>query len=457
MKKMIRIEILDGPEQAVDHSFREAKLCLGSSEENQVRMSGEGVTPFHAVIELVDDQGTLRVGPEGGKVQVNGTEVDGSILLQPGDEVQLGNQNFRYKLIPFPQPTKKRKIAMLEIVTLAALICGGAFQFYFLVGPAVALRSTVDVPLLRATPTPRPIPNAVVENPTPRPLPPSQIVMPTPIPSPEGVVDVSPAPVPGSQGLNAAQLTRRARRMVQEGDDLNAEKILQDALTKDPDYPPALIEMARLKERQSEYEQSILFWEKVQEVSPAGSMDAMDARLELQLLRRRKALSDNTGSEMPEVMPTPKNADGFSPSPAFPEIQAPIVQAKPQIQVEGIRMERFPESPRYDEFRMIHFKLEHQPGTPAVIAGEITVSVTFFEQEGTRVIQAKIPEAQIVLQPEEGLSGREKSLELSAAYDVPTGKGSPGRSYYGTVIQVYVEGSEVTKAADPAFLLDFIR
>ena len=46
--------------------------------------------------------------------------------------------------------------------------------------------------------------------------------------------------------------------------------------------------------------------------------------------------------------------------------------------------------------------------------------------------------------------------DLSATYDVPTGKGSPDGSYYGTVIQVFVDGNEINRTPDPRFLFDYI-
>jgi hypothetical protein len=184
MKMMIRIEILDGPEKAVDHSFQETKLCFGSSDQNQVILSGEGLFAQHAFIELHEDQGTLVPAVEGAFVSVNGTEVDGPTLLQPGDQICLGEQSFLFKLVPFPKPMKKRRVSLLEWITLIFIIGGGLFQVFFLLGPALSLRSTVDIPILRATPTPRPTPNAVEIEPEPTPLPISQIALPTPHPPP---------------------------------------------------------------------------------------------------------------------------------------------------------------------------------------------------------------------------------------------------------------------------------
>jgi hypothetical protein len=92
-----------------------------------------------------------------------------------------------------------------------------------------------------------------------------------------------------------------------------------------------------------------------------------------------------------------------------------------------------------------------------VAAGELQVRVSFFEQEGDRVVLAQIPEPQILHRIPEVLSGGRRFGELSAAYEVPTGKKSDARSYYGAVIQVFIGTEEIHRAADPAFLLDFVR
>jgi len=134
-----------------------------------------------------------------------------------------------------------------------------------------------------------------------------------------------------------------------------------------------------------------------------------------------------------------------------------VVEQSSPLVIERIRLERFPQSPRYDEFRIVTFDLVHQPGTPAVEAGSIKVRVTFFEQSGPRVRQADIPNPRVVLTVNNSLSRNQKVEDLSAAYEVPAGQGADGRSYYGAIFEVFVDGQEVHRAADPEFLLEFIR
>jgi hypothetical protein len=457
--KMIRIEILDGPEQGVDHSFREEKLRFGSSTENNVQLSGEGVLPSHALMELEGNQGKLIPAREDAVILVNGRQIEGPCLLQPQDIIHLGSQSFRYKLIPYPQPLRTRKAGLLVWMTLGSLALVACSQLYFLFGTSRSLRHEVRQDLLRPEPTPlatpEPVETLIPEEPTPEPE--SQIILPTPIPTALPLLLPTPTPVPDTAGMALDDLIRLARERMGQGNELEAERLLMAVLQRDPEYLPAKIDLARMLGRQSSYDRSIAIWEEVLAEAPAGSMDAADARIELQTMRNRKARLEAVVPTPPPIMPTPR-APQFIPTPdTLPDVRDPIAPAVPQVDVTNIRMERFPESPRYDHFRMIYFNLTHRPGTPAVEPGAIQVVVNFFEQQGEKVGPAQIPEPRIQIKVAQGLSGNKSTEQLSAAYDVPSGKGNPSRSYYGVVIQVFIDGKEVNRAADPSFLLDFIR
>ena len=303
---MIRIEILDGPEEGVSHSFQEPKLRLGSASDNHVRLTGTGVFSQHARLELVDGQGRLIEESTGGSMRINGGPVSGESFLQPGDVIQLGEQTFKYKVIPFPRPVKERRIALLEWITLGALITGALGQLFFLFGTARTLRSGVDVELLRATPTPRPTPNISLETPTPTPLPESIIILPTPIPTLIPVVDMAPTASPLTEGKSASQLSSEARQLSRNGEELKAERYLREALRLDPTYLAAKVELAKLLGGLSQFEESITLWEAVMVEAPSGSMEEREAKLELQVIRRRQQLLEETVPDVPKIIPTPR-------------------------------------------------------------------------------------------------------------------------------------------------------
>lgn len=452
---MIRIEILDGPEEGVAHSFEEQKLCLGSASDNHVHLTGEGVMSKHALLQLEDGQGRLMPGGNPGVMSINGTPVSGTSLLQPGDEICLGTQTFRYRVVPFPRPLKERRIALLEWITLGILITGALGQVYFLLGTARKLRSGVDVELLRATPTPLPTPN-VVEDPTPTPEPPSLIELPTALPTALPEEEPPPGPHDPEDGVTAAGLTSEARRLSRNGEELKAERVLRQALELDRSYLPAKVELAKMLGNQAEFAGAIALWEEILVEAPSGSMTERDAKLELQVIRRRQRLLEQKTPDVPRVMPTPRVPEILlTPKPTPVPVQ--VQEAPAQVVVQQIRAERFPESPHYDALRMIYFNLAHQRGTPAVEAGKTQVVVNFYEQQGEKVIQARIPEPRILIKLDQSLAGGKVVQGLSAAYDVPKGKGDPARSYFGVVIQVLVDGKEVGRNADPVFLLDLMK
>ena len=198
-------------------------------------------------------------------------------------------------------------------------------------------------------------------------------------------------------------------------------------------------------------------WEMIRDEAPAGSNESMDARFELPSLRRRLE-QQKRDAELPEF----RDIESFStpepikPEPGFPENPSVMLQEEP-LRVENIRMERYADSPRYDEFRILSFDLKHNPGTPAVEAGKVKVRVTFFEQMGAQVRQADIPVPRIVLPIQQQLTRDDVVKDLRAAYEVPPGKAADGRSYYGAVMEVFIDGKEVHRVSDPSFLLDFIR
>ncbi|MGA0333220.1 MAG: FHA domain-containing protein [Kiritimatiellia bacterium] len=455
---LIRIEILDGPEAGVSHSFLEASLRLGAAMDSSIRLTGPGVSAFHALLEVKEGQGRLLPQGEGGEIFLNGSPVGNETLLQPGDVIRLGEQSFRYKLIPFPHPEKSRKMSVLEWVTYGTLALGLGLQFFLLLGPARSLRSGIETQVLRepeafppeAPPAPPP--------PTPTPVPQSLIVLPTPQPTAAAAdlpSETTQPPLPAD--LSTKDLTEEARRLSREGDELQAERYLKEAMRLDPENLEAKAEWARMLGRQASFAESAAVWEEIMKKAEPGSALQRDARLERGVMLRRASLLTETVPENPVIRPTarpPRFLETPEPGPT-PVSERALPPA--QINVGRIRMERFPDSPRYDALRMIHFFLEHEPGTPAVEAGKIKTVVNFYEQVDGKVIPARIPEPRIVLNITGGLSSGGKIENLSAAYDVPAGTGSPDREYFGVVIQVFVDGVEINRGADPAFLLQMMK
>lgn len=451
---MIRLDVPEGPDGAItSHTYVQPQVRIGSGETNDITLRREGVSVCHATVEVKDDQGILVPGVDGGDLKVNGTPVQSRTLLQPGDRIHIGPVEVLYKLVPFPKPERTRKFSWLEWATVALVAGGVLSQIFFLAFPARSLRNEIRPELLIPPPAPE------VE-PTPEPV----EVLPTPTPQPLVLApesDPEPTPEPEEDTVpeqDAEIYVREARQFLSDKQSLPAERALREALRIDPGFLPAKVLLARLLADQADYAGSLALWEQIRDQAPAGSAERMDARLEIPSLKRRLELL-----EQEKTAPVQRQIDSIpvpTPEvlrPAFPTPGPEVVEQAPPLIVENIRMQRYAENPRYDEFRMLTFDLVHQSGTPAVAAGSILVRVTFFEQAGTRVRTADIPNPRILLNVEQGLARNQRLEELSAAYEVPRGKSADGRSYYGAVLEVFVDRKEVHRAADPAFLLEFIR
>ena len=458
---MIRLEVPEGPEVVFSpHTYAQDHLTIGADTSNDVSVPRDDVTPFHAVIEMDGTQGTLRAGKDGGLIKVNGTEVKEPTLLQPGDVLHIGSVELHYKLVPFPHPETTRRISWLEWATLGLVVAGVLGQILFLAIPSCSLRREIQPERLVPTPTPVPLPTP---DPALRPL------KPTPTPKP-----LISEPGQNQKAIGAtrdpALLTERAGNLIEKGDLESAEQRLRRAIRLDRSYLPAYLELARLLSEQKRFEESLVIWERIQRRAPAGSDAAMDARFEIPSLKRRieRQEEEQTLPEFREIesyrvpTPVPDGPDPFDLLDQQTQQQgssgAPtvILQAEP-LTIEGIGLQRYADSPRYDEFRILSFTLRHVEGTPAVRPGSVKVRVNFFEQMGAQVRTADIPVPRVVLAIPEGLSRGQGIEDLSAAYEVPPGKGADGRNYYGAVIEVFIDGKEIHRAADPSFLLDIIR
>jgi len=454
---MIRLDVPEGPDGVVTpHTYHQDQVRLGSGSENDVQLDEQGVQRHHATVEVREDQGSLIPGKGVTDLQVNGTGISKPTLLQPGDRLQIGPVEVLYKLVPFPIPEKNRRRSWLEWATLSLVVFGVAGQLFFLFIPAISLRQEIEPVRLIPTPTPEPIPtpdpSQVQVRPTPTPIP----MVEAPEVEPDPVTDSSTSEEEPEVDLNALQ--SEADELLRNGDTLGAERKYREALREDPTFLPAKVALARLFSDQSNFAESLRFWEQVRREAPPGSFDAMDARLEIPSLKRKieRLEQEEQAPPIPDIESIPVPT-AVPLRPAFPTPSAPVIEQASPLLIQDIRMERFPQSPRYDEFRILSFALAHQPGTPSVEAQSVKLRVTFFEQAGSRVRQADIPNPRLVLGVERSLSRGQRIEDLSAAYEVPTGRGRDGRSYYGAIIEVFIDGQEVHRAADPEFLLEFIR
>jgi len=456
---MIRLDILDAAGGAPRTlRFDQPRLSVGSDPENDLCLQGEGVLARHAVIDVSDHQGTLIPETADADLRINGQPINESCLLEPGDEITLGSVRLVYRLVPYPKPEHRRRIAGLEWITLGLLVTGGLFQLFFLTGTSRNLRGHVDVELLRPTPTPVPLPEEpelVDLPPEPEPEP-----EPEPTPTPIPVPTPTPLPEPPQSETEAGELVDQAVREASRGDLELAEELIRTVLESRPDSLPALMELARLKGEQEDFEESVRLWSEVEETAEEGSPEAREARMERRLMQGRLDRREQSPAPIRELPPSRTPEPPRRIESRFPEPRPtpPPEQGLPAVaKIEEIQLERFVNTPRYEDFRMLTFRIRHQEETPAIEENSLLVRVSFFEQKGDRVVLADIPEPQITQRVTERLSRGRASEEFSAAYEVPAGRGQADRSYYGAVLQIFQGEEEIHRAALPRFLLDFIR
>lgn len=92
--------VRNGKRKGARLPLRHPLTLVGSGDGCDVRLSGEGVVPFHCAITLTADGPTLRAG-FGGAVLVNGEARDDGTLVD-GDEVRVGPCLFQFAGSPRP-------------------------------------------------------------------------------------------------------------------------------------------------------------------------------------------------------------------------------------------------------------------------------------------------------------------------------------------------------------------
>jgi hypothetical protein len=452
---IIRLEILSGPLAGQTRVFRRACVTLGPAEGADVPATMEA--------EIRVEQGQGRLYSSG--ATLNETSFNKEALLEPGDEIILGDLRLRYLLVIPPQPLRQRPFSALERLGLVLLVLVMALQVVFLIVPSLSWRAGVKQELLRPLPKPTPTP---ISEPTPIPPPPTPTPdlppTPTPLPTAEPTATPrplpTPTPIPDTQGLSSSELVRLARERLRDNRELEADRLLAQAIFLDPDNIDLRMERARVFGERGLIRESVAAWEDVLRRLPLQSDQARDASVELRLMRRRlQTLEAATPtpaprptSTRPDTSPSPRptRAAPPTPTPGLPPEAARVVAS-------DIRLTRFADSPLYEDLRVVTFSLDHVRNEPALLPGSISVRVTFYEQIGGSIKRAAIPSPVITLPVKEGLSGGRRIEELSAAYESPRDKGLPNRSFYGVVIQVLVNGREESTVADPPFLIQSPR
>ncbi|GEM_PF-1206591 len=453
---MIRLEYTDsGKETPHRFTFLQDQVIVGTDGASDVRLPDSGRGPQSLRIELQDGQGYLH--PAQGAVEVNGVVVEQTVTLESGDVLSFADHRLHFTLVPLPRPMKTRKLSGLEWGTLGLIAFLAVSQVLFLLIPSISWRGQVDSDILRPTPTPTPspMPTATPEG-TPTPVP-TATPVPTPTPTPTPVPTATPTPrpratptpIPDTAGKSAQELTKDATELARKNQILAAQRLLNQALSLDPDYVPALAARARILESETLFREAITAWEEVISRSEAGSADAREAQVEIRLLRSRLQRLERPPVRNPT--PTPETR-----IPERPPIR-PLPKRESPLAVKDLEVVRWAETENTAEKRMVRFSLQHRAQTPRVAAGTASVTVIFYEESGNSIQKARVPQPVVTYEIRQGLGGGKTYGEIEAVYNRPKDPKTQNRKYFGTIIQVFVDGELVETAADPPLLLDLTQ
>lgn len=231
-------------------------------------------------------------------------------------------------------------------------------------------------------------------------------------------------------------LNEQARSYRLQGDLVQAENTLQQALEISPEHPNTLMSLAMLREAQGRLPEALQTWRKlVNASSSAATSPGMAANL--QLARERMALLENklqpqeTGPKLPEPAASPKSTKKLA--------IADVIQTPSTLPV-------IPEQVTYD-FRLRSYTSAGQP----LSIGKMKVQVYLYDRlAGGEKVPAKIT-AKFVSDAPFAQPGSVETLKVS--YQRSAQENYERKEFYGYVIKIFYDGElQDEKASSPDLL-----
>ncbi len=95
-----RVQLFDGENIGVYKAIQRPGSFIGREKDNDIILSGEGVSRYHAKIEL-DDKGEWIVRDLGSSngIKVNSKKTDSFQKLESGDLISLGSDKIRFEIL----------------------------------------------------------------------------------------------------------------------------------------------------------------------------------------------------------------------------------------------------------------------------------------------------------------------------------------------------------------------
>jgi hypothetical protein len=146
---MNRLTISDGPHQGRRFSLRDPEISLGRGAQAGIHLDDPEVDEVHLILLQQGDQlciGSISPDP---LVLINGSQAEEGTLLQPGDELQVGNTRLVFTNAKLHTGMSARRTGKMHRVTVGAIVMVLILETLFILGFSLYRRDKASLESLR--------------------------------------------------------------------------------------------------------------------------------------------------------------------------------------------------------------------------------------------------------------------------------------------------------------------
>ncbi len=248
-----------------------------------------------------------------------------------------------------------------------------------------------------------------------------------------------------------------SRKSMESGELDRADARLERLQMEDPGFLAAYAERARLFEQRGDLQRAIGQWAQLIQRSQGGAMAGRAAEEWVRLDAATRA-ADSKAAPEPAVSPAtpPKASASPAPLPAPGDSAVAPRPEAPRVIILDLSQRRFPESPDYDEMRVIRIDLAC-PGRSPPKPESLRLEVSLYDRTGDEPPHlTRVMPPTYVLESFTAAWSSHGEMSLSVPYVVPRGlrPAGSGEQYYGYVARLYCDGKLQDQDARPLDLLE---
>lgn len=478
-RMLYRFIVLNGPGKGEQSTLPVDELVIGRGEECGLHLDDPEVAAKHARVTHtaqgphISDLGSMN------RILVNKREVR-EAALKHGDVIEIGRTQLLLQAYlqaditeesapSEPRPSVRRSI---RVAAWAAILLGfwAAYQIYAPSKPPAPAPETAQP----GTPSAKPAPDSSAASSAAVSEELRQLreelasiksafqgmASATP-PSVSPPPPAAPEPGPEATDLNKIRLAaserelEAARKSIESGELDRADMRLERLQMEDPDFLPAYAERARLFERRGELQRAIGQWAQLIQRSRGGTMAGRAAEEWVRLAATQAATAQGSPASAPEA-PPPKAEPASPPAPEPAPPAAAAAPEPPRALILDLSQRRFPDSPDYDEMRVIRIDLA-SPGRKPPDPRTLRLEVSLFDCDGDGApYLTRVMHPTYVLESFNASWNSVGEMSLSVPYVVPRGLRPAGATerFYGYVARLYCDGKLQDQNARPLDLLE---